>query len=585
MSEILYDPLKEYTEVYCQRFRQVAEQTFADLAQTAQVDVAANRETCATLNNLENDREQVDSSCSTWKVLRVVLCVLMLLVGWFMYDSYSRYGFQPDGTINPLGFILGGCCGLALAVCGLVKINRTITRLQDESYDLESQIEVLKQQAWQQMKPLNRLFDWDVLARMITQTLPQVSFDPFFSTRRVADLQHEYHWDEDDDEDSSIIFAHSGLINGNPFVLCRSIDMEWGTRTYTGTKTISWTTRERGCDGKMQTVHHSETLRAKVEAPCPEYSENTRLIYGNKAAPDLVFDRTSSGLAGEEGSLRYKFNCRRLRKKARNLENSDYAMLTNEEFEVAFDTSNRNNNQQFALLFTPVAQAAMLSLLKDTAYGYGDDFNFYKDGMINTIVPEHLQELKLDMNPAHYCDFDYDRSQRNFVLFNAELFRAIYFAFAPLLCVPLYRQLRPRHDIYGTDMQMQSAAWEHEAVANFWGESYFKHPKSETPSILKTTEVERNGSKVTIEVKAHSFYTVERLTYVKCWGSDGHQHKVPVYWDEYLPITGTGIVNLCEDPDFDDASCSVSGRVDYINQFLASQHLKRYRKHMASRCK
>ena len=43
-----------------------------------------------------------------------------------------------------------------------------------------------------------------------------------------------------------------------------------------------------------------------------------------------------------------------LRRKARNLESGDFAMLTNEEFEVAFNTSNRNNNQQYALLFTPL---------------------------------------------------------------------------------------------------------------------------------------------------------------------------------------------------------------------------------------
>ena len=61
-------------------------------------------------------------------------------------------------------------------------------------------------------------------------------------------------------------------------------------------------------------------------------------------------------MAGKESSLRYKWNRFTLRRKARNLENGDFAMLTNEEFEVAFNTSNRNNNQQYALLFTPLAQ-------------------------------------------------------------------------------------------------------------------------------------------------------------------------------------------------------------------------------------
>ena len=89
----------------------------------------------------------------------------------------------------------------------------------------------------------------------------------------------------------------------------------------------------------MQTVHHSQTLIATVTAPYPEYYEKTRLIYGNTAAPDLKFYRQQSGMANCEGSLSYKWKRRKLRNKARDLDNSDFAMLTNEEFEVAFDTA------------------------------------------------------------------------------------------------------------------------------------------------------------------------------------------------------------------------------------------------------
>lgn len=585
MAEPIYDPLKEYDQVFRDRFKQVAEQTFADLAQAASVDVEANRNTCATIYDVQGNKKEVDNQISMWNMLLVGLVVLVLGIGVFMYYTYSNSGFRPNGTINPVNFFAGGLLVLGLAIFGAVKINRKRNDLREESEILASQAETLTRQAWQQMQPLNRLFDWDVLARMITQTMPQVVFDPYFSTRRVADLKRIYQWDEEDNEDSSVIFVHSGQINGNPFVLCRSLNMEWGTKVYRGSKTISWTTHERGADGKMQTVHHSETLYAYVEAPCPEYFESTRLIYGNTAAPDLVFDRMPNGLAGEEGSLRYRFNRRKLRKKARNLENSDYAMLTNEEFEVAFDTSNRNNNQQFALLFTPMAQASMLNLLKDKTNGYGDDFNFYKDHMINTIVPDHLQDIALDMNPANYYSFDFDHSKRNFVVFNNELFRAIYFTFAPLLCVPLYQQHRPHHDIYGRNMQLQSAAWEHEAQANFWGQQRFRHAKCETPSILKTTEVERSGSKVKVKVAAHGFYTEQRLTYVRRRGGDGRTHQVPVYWDEYMPITGKGSLTLCEDPGFDDVACSVASRADYIEKFLVDNQLQHYRKHMASKCK
>ena len=77
-------------------------------------------------------------------------------------------------------------------------------------------------------------------------------------------------------------------------------------------------------------------------------------------------------------------------------------MMTNEAFEVAFNTSNRNNNQQFALLFTSLVQESMMNLLKDKETDYGNDFNFEKKKMINMVVSNHMQELDLEMNPDKY---------------------------------------------------------------------------------------------------------------------------------------------------------------------------------------
>jgi hypothetical protein len=185
--------------------------------------------------------------------------------------------------------------------------------------------------------------------------------------------------------------------------------------------------------------------------------------------------------------------------------------MTNEEFEVAFDTSNRNNNQQFALLFTPLAQENMMNLLKDKEAGFGDDFDFSKNQMINTIIPDHLQELDLDMNPQQYRSFDFDKAKEDFYTINVRYFRYIYFSFAPLLCVPMYQQIRPHHDIYGTQMKQQSAFWEHEALANFWGEGHFKHPDCVTECILKTQCQEIHNGKATIKVYAHGYCAEERV--------------------------------------------------------------------------
>lgn len=575
MQKDIYDPLKEYVNVYRDKFKEVAEKTFAELAAEAQVDVGKNRETCRRIYSEEDSLSKVEAGIRWQKVWRVLLwlCVVVgFIVGFTMYDVLD----YVDLLI--VGFVIFGALGLLFT-----DINPKIKEMKSKRDKLTAKVDKLKKEAWQQMAPLNNLYDWDVLTRMMTKTVPRLEFDPYFTTQRLADLKATYGWSDSFNAGRSVVYSHSGLINGNPFVICRTRKMEMGTKTYYGEKTIHWTTEETDSDGKTRTVHHSETLVASVTAPYPEYFEKTRLIYGNTAAPDLIFYRKQSGLADSEGSLKFKMKRHSLRKKSRDLSNADFAMMTNEEFEVAFDTSNRNNNQQYALLFTPLAQESMMNLLKDDKVGFGDDFDFGKQRMINIIFSKHMQSLNLDMNPQQYKGFDYDKAEADFYAINSRYFRAIYFCFAPLLCVPMYQQIRPQEDIYGRNMQQHSSFWEHEALANFWGQGRFKHPSCVTNCILKTEQLQTIGDNSTIKVNAYGYRTEQHLEYVSKWGGDGHLHHVPVYWDEYLPVTGSGMIYIKEDNNFKDDSLTQRQRLGHIHSVLTENSLNIYRRHIASR--
>ena len=394
MVEDIYDPLNEYISTFKEKFKKVADETFNALAEEAQVDVEANRETCRQIYAGEKKLTDVSGRITMWTILCIILWIAVVAGAAVVYVKWNEF---------PMEYLLmiGGGAALSLVFL-LLKVHPTLKSLRTQHNELDNKVKTLKEQAWNQMAALNRLYDWDVFTRMMSKTVPRLEFDPYFTTQRLADLRKTYGWNDSFNAERSVLYSHSGLINGNPFVICRTRKMEMGEKTYHGQKTIFWTTTERGPDGKMRTVSHSETLHASVTAPYPNYFERTRLIYGNTAAPDLTFYRKPSGLAGKEDSLRYKWDRFKLRRKARNLDSDDFAMLTNEEFEVAFNTSNRNNNQQYALLFTPLAQQSMMALLMDEKEGYGDDFDFDKHYMINTIMPEHLQMLDLDMNPAQY---------------------------------------------------------------------------------------------------------------------------------------------------------------------------------------
>ena len=64
--------------------------------------------------------------------------------------------------------------------------------------------------------------------------------------------------------------------------------------------------------------------------------------------------------------------------------------LPNEEFEALFMALDRDNEVEFRLLFTPLAQKNMISILRAKNVGFGDDFIFKKRKELNYIKSMHM---------------------------------------------------------------------------------------------------------------------------------------------------------------------------------------------------
>lgn len=583
IGEEIYNPLEQYREVYKSKFLEVAARTFEELAAASGIDVSENKATCDEMRRLSARLEKIKTKQFCWRLLCFILYVMLVAggyVAWMIFDSgFSYFALDYNHHVAILVAIIVG--GLVLLYLLFKVVHPKLNAIGKQRSELETKIKDLLDEAWRQMEPLNRLYDWDIFARMMTETVPKLEFDPFFTTQRLADLKRVYGWDDSFNEERSVLYSHSGLINGNPFVLCRTKKMEMGTKTYYGHKTIHWTTRERNSQGRWETVHHSEVLTASVTAPFPGYYQKTRLIYGNIAAPDLCFYRTKNDFEPEQGSLSFKWKLHKLKKQAEK-SNSNFVLMQNEKFEVLFNTANRNHEQQYRLLFTPLAQESMLDLLCDKKDGYGDDFDFSKRNMINVIVADHIQTIEFDMNPTRFHHYDFEFAKANFIQLNAEYFRAMYFCLAPILCVPMYQQVRPHEDIYGYGDTLKSAFWEHEALANFWGESKFKHPRCVTENILKTVQQESGDGSSVVTVYAYGYEAVRRVHYENKLGGDGRVHTVPVEWYEYLPVVGSGNIYMNEDADNegnlmpDQRQAHIADRLDAVGGNGI------YRRHIAS---
>lgn len=542
MIEDVYEPLAKYRDEFRERFLGFVQETWRDLTERSHVDIAANRKTCAEIDRLEAQLAHV-RTVRTWLL---ALGVIGLLIAAFIGAAYVVGAMKAAERV--ISFSI-------LAVALLSSVIAFVVRHKKSKIaaEIEAKIAAAKEIAWNQMECLNRLYTWGIAPRLIEKTVPRLQFDPYFAAKRLADLTRLYNWDPSFNDDKSVLFAESGVINGNPFVFGKLLEMRWIEKEYTGRRTVSWTeTVSNGSNGTRR-VTRTETLVAHVRAPAPEYEERGILLYGNDAAPNLTFMRRPSELSNAKDGfvkkLRMNHEVNKLKKFSQILDDdSQYTMMSNHEFEALFNTKNRNDEVEFRTLFTPIAQIQMLALLKDTTVGYGDDFSFQKDRKMNYILAEHLDRLQLSTDPEQFHDFRYDRAAHVFVEKLTEYFKATYFALAPLLAVPLYQQTRTHEDLWKSVVEPGDAVsfWEHESIANHYGEVRFAHPECITRSILKTTPMRETPSGLKIAVKASGFRGEKRVTTKSVYSRNGKCYDVKVEWIEYFPVEKTSEMVVAE---------------------------------------
>lgn len=542
MIEDVYEPLAKYRDEFRESFARRTREKFLELTERSGVDVAANRRLVARVRALEEKVRRVNLRRFLFGLL-AVLCLVGVVAA--LVGAKSCRAWKPEAFPQLLA---AAAAAAALGIFAFVRRRKADAACRA----LTAEIEALKKSAWEQMEPLNRLYAWDIPVKLIEATVPRLAFDPYFTSERLVGLRTRYGWDDAFNEGKSMLFSQSGVINGNPFVFAQYLDMKWVEKTYEGTKDISWTEWDVDADGKRRLVRRHETLHASVSRPFPEYAEHKVLVYGNDAAPDLSFSREPSGLEGEGAGFFARWRARRRMKRmeafSRNLDDeSQFTMMANKEFETWFGAMDRDDEVGFRLLFTPVAQTQMMALMKDATVGYGDDFSFRKRRKVNELRSRHLDEGVIDTDPARFRNWDWDAAAAFFSTFNERYFKDVYFSLAPVLAVPLYQQLRPVEDIWKDVLgRGASSFWEHETLANYYGEESFRHPDCVTRSLLKTRVTAEAGEDRTVEVTANGHRGEPRVAYERVRGGDGDWHEVPVHWTEYLPVSRTRRMHLTE---------------------------------------
>ncbi|NLC94623.1 MAG: hypothetical protein GX676_02900 [Bacilli bacterium] len=546
-DEMIYEPLMAYKNVLKDLHHKNAEEYFEELVKKANIDVEANRETCKKIRQLTATKDHLVSTINKNNLYKALLIIGIILVIILEYAAFSYYSAVIPAALLWSSIPVG--IGLIILFIILIrKISAKVKVLREEKLTIDSQLNALTQEAWNQLQPLNALFKDGMREEIFQKTLPLIKMDKMFDTKRFEYLVHKFGFNAKKDVNRSTLFVQSGEINGNPFLICKDLVHYMGTKVYTGSITITWTETHYE-NGKRVTRTHSQVLTASVTKPCPYYYELVYLVYGNEAAPDLVFSRDDSDAEKmSEKQIQRKVNrdIKKLQKLAEKgtAKGSNFTVMANSEFEVLFGAHNRNNEVQFRLLFTPLAQKQLLQLMKDKEIGFGDDFDFDKDKMINVIYPEHLEDFPLNIKPSYFYGYDFDEVKNKFIQYNDNYFRNIYFAFAPILAIPLYVQQKPHEYIYKGLYDGYVSFYQHEYIANLMNQTAFIHPLSRTRNILKTRLVESKDNYDRVVVTSYGYRTEERVDYVTKMGGDGRLHSIPVRWTEYIPVSQDTVVDI-----------------------------------------
>ena len=479
MDETILEPVKQYNAQLKREFADNAEAYFDALVEKSGVDVDANRETVAKLNAVTVKHAEATKRANS--ILSVKVFAIVTTVFAFIAGVVFVVGAVLGNSIPIWGSALGACLCFALGI-GLIavlvlKVNKVLEHRKKIVAEAEEKMNELRSEAYSQLAPLNALYDHGMFSDIIASTTPLLVFDRNVGLRRLDRMSGKYGYPvSNDDPNSSIVLMQSGEVIGNPFAFVRRVTHRMGSRVYTGSRTVTWTEHYTDSEGHSHTVTESQTLTASVTKPCPEYGETTELVYANDAAPDLTFSRKPSGVSNmseKQVERTVKKGEKKLKKLAHdhmtdNDPTTNFTQMANSEFDVLFGATDRNNEVQFRLLYTPLAQRNTIELIRSKE-PYGDDFDFVKRGPLNYIMSRHMQGFPLDADPSRFVGFDVDAAKLNFRAFFNEYFQAVFFDFAPILSIPLYQQQKPAEYIYKREYPSNCTCYEAEVMANALG--------------------------------------------------------------------------------------------------------------------
>ena len=568
-----YDPLDYYEKVLKESFKQNAEAYFDKLQQKAQVNIEENRATCKKINKEVANNKKSQQNLTNFNILRGFFIFFAVLAGVLFIVSTCL--LFTDIYDNKMTFLIMLICSIVVLVGSIIFIflylNKKIKILKSIDDENKKRLQTYCDEAYGQLKYLNDLFNYYDFNNIVNETTDMFKLDKNLDPLKLLMVRKCYGLTSEPAQNESIVGVMSGNISTNPFIRIKVLENTMFNKVYTGTLLISWT--ESVSDGKGHTrlVTRTQTLSASVSKPAPNYGDATYLIYGNEAAPKLEFSRQPSGIKDNASENDINKFVRSKEKKLEKLtqkavsKGGTFQTMANTEFETLFGAINRNNEVEYRLLFTPLAQQNIVEII--TKSPYGDDFTFYKRKKINIISSLHGRTLFNFNEEGFRSIYSYDELKTKYINNMCDLFKSLYFELAPVLSIPLYQQTDAGIYDLKKDFAQHVSDYDAESMVNAMNRNIFLPEGASTEQILKVKYKNTIKNADFFNVTSKAFKTINRVDYVPVMGGDGRLHNVPVPWIEYIPVSRNSVVSIRHFNGKEEDFNNMNKSKDFINTY------------------
>ena len=532
----LLEPCKLYFDKLENKVIDESTKFFDSLVKESKMNVEKNKAASLKYEKevecLNNAKKQLKKYNSI-KVILIVLTIIFGLARTIFLIQQIISGFDIYYVLIPVYVVL-----LGLSIFFIIYLSKNNREKIISFKDLENKHLIKSKELLDEcnrlISPLLSLFDYsdpDVIFQKVT---PLVQLDTIFDKEKLAYIDSLTSCGvENTNIKSSLVFIKSGSINDVPFIILKFLNHYMGTKTYFGSRVVSYTVTYRDSEGRSRTTTRFETLTASVTKPYPEYYYSENLHFASNIASNLSFSRRPFYLKKINDEKAYQKyidkNMKQILKD--NSKSKTFVEINNDEFEVLFHAIDRNNEQEFRLLFTPLGQKSVVSLIKDSPYG--DDFTYTKDKKLNTIFASHALLSDRSCDPKNYFSYSYEICKDNFIKYNTEYFKSIYFEAAPILSIPIFQQYRKERFNYDSKLYPYNySRLDHEVIANLFSQNI---DSSATKTIRKTKYEKSINSWDIFNIESHGFDEHSKVDMIPKVAGNGKTYLVPVHYKEYTP--------------------------------------------------